>query len=211
MGYGTVPKLHQRRIAGDEADASRELLAPRRTSGASSPSPSTSPTGGRASRACSPTAAASAAGARWEVVGRERADAASARPGATGTLVVTAADRAHELFAFQPRRPSGWTSRSTSRRPRADRTLATVTVEGPWLIALPPHARAPRGRIGSTRCARRLRRGSGSRCSTSATTSPRSRPSSSRSSSASSSASASPGRASSRTASGRSSTSRSTT
>ena len=73
-----------------------------------------------------------AAGARWQVVAGHEPTLLR-RPGAAGMLVVTASDPP-SLFAFH------LTGENLDVRVDldaivADRTLATVTVEGPWLIA----------------------------------------------------------------------------
>jgi len=74
-----------------------------------------------------------AAGARWQIHGSSR-PSLFRRPNPTGTLLVLAAARP-ERIAFQ----------LTGERmdvelrldaPTADRTIATLTVSGPWLIGL---------------------------------------------------------------------------
>ena len=74
-----------------------------------------------------------AAGARWQIHGSNR-PSLFRRPNPTGTLLVLAAARP-ERIAFQ----------LTGERmdvelrldaPTADRTIATLTVSGPWLIGL---------------------------------------------------------------------------
>ncbi len=73
-----------------------------------------------------------AAGARWQItLGNE--PTLFRRPEATGTLLVTAADPPR-LFAFQLPHDR-LDVRVELEATTADRTLATVTVEGPWLIA----------------------------------------------------------------------------
>ena len=74
----------------------------------------------------------SAAGARWQVVA-SREPTLFRKPGATGTLVVTASDPP-VLFAFQLIAEK-LDVRVDLEATVADRTRATVTVEGPWLIA----------------------------------------------------------------------------
>jgi uncharacterized protein YndB with AHSA1/START domain len=73
-----------------------------------------------------------AAGARWQIVSSDEPTLLR-KPRATGTLVVTASDEPR-LFAFEllaeKLRVTVELEATT-----ADRTLATVTVEGPWLIA----------------------------------------------------------------------------
>jgi len=74
----------------------------------------------------------SAAGARWQVTaGHEATRLRKAE--ATGRLVVTASDR-RVLFAFHL---SGekLDVRVDLEATASDRTIATITVEGPWLIA----------------------------------------------------------------------------
>jgi uncharacterized protein YndB with AHSA1/START domain len=74
----------------------------------------------------------SAAGARWQVVaGRE--PTLFRRPETTGTLVVTAADPP-DLFAFHLAADK-LDVRIELEATAAARTRATLTVEGPWLIA----------------------------------------------------------------------------
>ncbi len=74
----------------------------------------------------------SAAGARWQVIaGRE--PTLLRRPEAAGTLVVTASE-APRLFAFHLT-GERLDVRVELEATAADRTRATVTVEGPWLIA----------------------------------------------------------------------------
>ncbi len=74
----------------------------------------------------------SAAGARWQVVtGRE--PTLFKRPESSGTLVVTAAERPR-LFAFHLAADK-LDVRVELEPLSAERTRATLTVEGPWLIA----------------------------------------------------------------------------
>ena len=73
-----------------------------------------------------------AAGARWQVMlGNE--PTLFRRPEATGTLLVTAADPPR-LFAFQLPHDR-LDVRVELEATTAERTLATITVEGRWLIA----------------------------------------------------------------------------
>jgi hypothetical protein len=74
----------------------------------------------------------SAAGARWEIVASNEPTLLR-KPRATGTLVVTAADEPR-LFVFQLVAEK-LTVRVDLDAVAADRTQATVTVEGPWLFA----------------------------------------------------------------------------
>jgi uncharacterized protein YndB with AHSA1/START domain len=74
----------------------------------------------------------SAAGARWQVVAGQDPTLLR-RPEAAGTLVVTASDRP-ALFAFHLTGEK-LDVRVDLEAIAADRTRATVTVEGPWLIA----------------------------------------------------------------------------
>ena len=73
-----------------------------------------------------------AAGARWQIVASQEPTLLR-RPEAAGTLVVTAADRP-TLFAFRLVAEK-LDVRVDLEATDADRTRATVTVEGPWLIA----------------------------------------------------------------------------
>lgn len=73
-----------------------------------------------------------AAGARWEIVA-SREPTLLRKPGASGTVVVTASDPP-VLFAFQLVAEK-LAVRVDLEALDADRTEATVTVEGPWLIA----------------------------------------------------------------------------
>jgi hypothetical protein len=74
----------------------------------------------------------SAAGARWRVVAA-REPTLFRKPGAVGTLVVTAADRPR-LFAFHLV-DDRLDVRAELAALAADRTAVVVTVEGPWLLA----------------------------------------------------------------------------
>jgi hypothetical protein len=73
-----------------------------------------------------------AAGARWEVVASNEPTLLR-KPRATGMLVVTASEPPR-LFAFQLVGEK-LDVRVELEATVADRTQATVTVEGPWLIA----------------------------------------------------------------------------
>jgi len=74
----------------------------------------------------------SAAGARWQVTAGQE-PTLFRRPEAAGTLVVTASDRP-VLFAFHLTADK-LDVRVDLEATAADRTRATVTVEGPWLLA----------------------------------------------------------------------------
>ena len=73
----------------------------------------------------------SAAGARWEIVASNEPTLLR-KPRASGTLVVTAADQPR-LFAFQLVGEK-LNVRVDLEATAEDRTFATVTIEGPWLI-----------------------------------------------------------------------------
>jgi hypothetical protein len=73
----------------------------------------------------------SAAGARWQVVASNEPTLLR-KPAAAGTLVVTASDPPR-LFAFQLVRER-LSVRVDLVATAEDRTNATVTIEGPWLI-----------------------------------------------------------------------------
>jgi hypothetical protein len=73
-----------------------------------------------------------AAGARWQIVSSDEPTLLR-KPRATGTLVVTASD-APRLFAFELLAEKLRVTVELDAT-AADRTLATVTVDGPWLIA----------------------------------------------------------------------------
>jgi hypothetical protein len=73
-----------------------------------------------------------AAGARWQVV-RGNEPTLFKRPEATGTLLVTAAEPPR-LFAFRLVNER-LDVRIELEATTAERTRATITVEGPWLIA----------------------------------------------------------------------------
>ena len=74
----------------------------------------------------------SAAGARWQIV-TSNEPTLLRKPRAPGILVVTAADPP-QLFAFQLVQEQ-LNVRVDLEATSEDRTLATVTIEGPWLIA----------------------------------------------------------------------------
>jgi hypothetical protein len=74
----------------------------------------------------------SAAGGRWQVTAGNEPTLLR-RPEATGTLVVTASDRP-TLFAFHLTGEK-LDVRVDLEATAPDRTRATITVEGPWLIA----------------------------------------------------------------------------
>jgi uncharacterized protein YndB with AHSA1/START domain len=74
----------------------------------------------------------SAAGARWQVVASNE-PTLFRKPRAPGTLIVTAADPP-QLFAFQLVREK-LNVRVDLEAISEARTLATVTIEGTWLIA----------------------------------------------------------------------------
>jgi uncharacterized protein YndB with AHSA1/START domain len=74
----------------------------------------------------------SASGARWQVTAGNEPTLLR-RPEATGTLVVTASDRPG-LFAFHLVGEK-LDVRVELEATSAERTRATITVEGPWLIA----------------------------------------------------------------------------
>jgi uncharacterized protein YndB with AHSA1/START domain len=82
--------------------------------------------------AVQPDRRGSAAGARWQVVGSPEPTLLR-RPGATTTLVVGAADPLR-VFSFHLVRDR-LDVRIELEALAADRTLATVTVEGPWLLS----------------------------------------------------------------------------
>ena len=73
----------------------------------------------------------SAAGARWEIAASNE-PTLFRKPRASGTLVVTAADPPR-LFVFQLVGEK-LDVRVDLEATAEDRTLATVTIEGPWLI-----------------------------------------------------------------------------
>jgi hypothetical protein len=74
----------------------------------------------------------SAAGARWQVVSSTEPTLLR-KPASSGTLVVLASD-APRLFAFQLVAEK-LDVRVDLEAVAGDRTLATVTIEGPWLFA----------------------------------------------------------------------------
>ena len=106
-----------------------------------------------------------------------RADAAPQARARAGTLVVTASDRAGAL-RVPARRARSSTCASTWRRPQPTARSATITVEGPWLIAY----RRTLARRAASRLYDLCQTAATTLtppCSISATTSPRWRPSSS--------------------------------
>jgi uncharacterized protein YndB with AHSA1/START domain len=112
--------------------ASRELLAPRQDVWGFLSEPHHLPDWWPGASAVQPDRRGAAAGARWEVV-RGSEPTLFRRPETNSMLVVTAAE-APQLFAFhivQERLDV----RAELEARAADRTIATVTVEGPWLIA----------------------------------------------------------------------------
>ena len=103
------------------------------TSGPSSPSRTTSPTGGPASRASSPTAAASHPGARWKVIGAERADLLpppAGRPGRSSSSTSCRTSGSPSQLDRRPDRRRAHGSEPWTRRPNARPRLV---VDGPWL------------------------------------------------------------------------------
>ena len=74
----------------------------------------------------------SASGARWQIVASNEPTLLR-KPRAQGTLVVTASDPPR-LFAFELAGEK-LRVRVDLEATAEDRTLATVTIEGPWLIA----------------------------------------------------------------------------
>ena len=115
-----------------KVQAERELFAPRNDVWGFLAEPHHLPDWWPGASAVQPDRRGSAAGARWQVVaGRD--PTLFRRPESSGTLVVTASDRPR-LFAFhlvQDRLDV----HVALEAPAADRTRATITVEGPWLIA----------------------------------------------------------------------------
>src|SRR4051794_14612850 len=73
-----------------------------------------------------------AAGARWQIMASSEPTLLR-RPRAAGTLVVTASDPPR-LFAFELVGEK-LKVRVELEATAADRTLATISIEGPWLIA----------------------------------------------------------------------------
>jgi uncharacterized protein YndB with AHSA1/START domain len=112
--------------------ATRELLASRRDVWGFLTEPYHLPDWWPGAGGVQPDRRGSAAGARWQVVaGRE--PTLFRRPETTGTLVITAADPPN-LFAFHLAADK-LDVRVELEATAAARTRATLTVEGPWLIA----------------------------------------------------------------------------
>jgi uncharacterized protein YndB with AHSA1/START domain len=112
--------------------ASRELLAPRRDVWAFLTEPNHLADWWPGAAGVQPDRRGSSAGARWQVV-RGSEPTLFRKPETVETLVVSAAD-APRLLAFhlvQGRLDVRVELEATA----ADRTRATVTVEGPWLLA----------------------------------------------------------------------------
>jgi uncharacterized protein YndB with AHSA1/START domain len=112
--------------------ASRELLASRRDVWGFLVEPYHLPDWWPGAAGVQPDRRGGAAGARWQVV-RGGEPTLFRRPETPGTLVVTAADEPR-LFAFHlvdDRLDVAVELEATT----LERTRATVTVEGPWLIA----------------------------------------------------------------------------
>jgi uncharacterized protein YndB with AHSA1/START domain len=112
--------------------ASRELLASRRDVWDFLTEPYNLPDWWPGAGGVQPDRRGAAAGARWQVVGG-REPTLFRRPETTGTLVVTAADPPN-LFAFHLAADK-LDVRVELEATAAARTRATITVEGPWLIA----------------------------------------------------------------------------
>ena len=112
--------------------ASRELLASRPDVWGFLTEPYHLPDWWPAAGGVQPDRRGAAAGARWEVVLGDE-PTLFRRPDSTGTLVVTASD-APSLFAFHLAADK-LDVRVELEATAPDRTRATVTVEGPWLIA----------------------------------------------------------------------------
>jgi uncharacterized protein YndB with AHSA1/START domain len=113
-------------------EASRELLAPRPEVWAFLAEPYHLPDWYPGVSGVTPDRRGAAAGARWQVVASTEPTLLR-KPAATGMLVVTASD-APRLFAFQLVADK-LDVRVDLEATAEDRTWATVTVEGPWLIA----------------------------------------------------------------------------
>jgi uncharacterized protein YndB with AHSA1/START domain len=112
--------------------ASRELYASRPDVWAFLTEPFNLPDWWPGAAGVQPDRRGSAAGARWQLVGG-REPTLFRKPEATSTLVITAADRP-SLFAFHLA-ADRLDVRIDLEATAAARTRATVTVEGPWLIA----------------------------------------------------------------------------
>jgi hypothetical protein len=112
--------------------ASRELLAPRPEVWAFLAEPYHLPDWYPGVSGVTPDRRGAAAGARWQVVASNE-PTLFRKPASTGTLVVIASD-SPRLFAFQLVADK-LDVRVDLEATAEDRTRATVTVEGPWLIA----------------------------------------------------------------------------
>jgi uncharacterized protein YndB with AHSA1/START domain len=112
--------------------ASRELLASRPDVWAFLAEPFHLPDWWPSVGGVQPDRRGAAAGARWQIVG-SREPTLLRRPESTGTLLVTAADPPG-LFAFHLVAEK-LDVRVELEATAVERTRATVTVEGPWLIA----------------------------------------------------------------------------
>lgn len=112
--------------------ASRELVAPRPEVWAFLAEPYHLPDWYPGVSGVTPDRRGAAAGARWQVVASNEPTLLR-KPASTGTLVVTASD-SPRLFAFQLVADK-LDVRVDLEATAEDRTRATVTVDGPWLIA----------------------------------------------------------------------------
>jgi uncharacterized protein YndB with AHSA1/START domain len=112
--------------------ASRELLAPRPEVWAFLAEPYHLPDWYPGVSGVTPDRRGAAAGARWQVVASNE-PTLFRKPASTGTLVVTAS-ASPRLFAFQLAADK-LDVRVDLEATAEERTRATVTVEGPWLIA----------------------------------------------------------------------------
>lgn len=112
--------------------ASRELVAPRPAVWAFLAEPYHLPDWYPGVSGVTPDRRGAAAGARWQVVASNEPTLLR-KPASTRTLVVTASD-SPRLFAFQLVADK-LDVRVDLEATAEDRTRATVTVEGPWLIA----------------------------------------------------------------------------
>ena len=112
--------------------ASRELLAPRREVWGFLAEPYHLADWWPGAAGVQPDRRGTAAGARWQVV-RGNEPTLFRRPETAGTLVVTAAEPPR-LFAFHLAHDR-LDVRVELEAATSERTHATITVEGPWLIA----------------------------------------------------------------------------
>jgi hypothetical protein len=112
--------------------ASRELLAARPDAWAFLAEPYHLPDWYPGVSGVTPDRRGAAAGARWQVVSSYE-PTLFRKPASSGTLVVTASDPPR-LFAFQLVAEK-LDVRVELEAVAPDRSLATVTVEGPWLFA----------------------------------------------------------------------------